>query len=360
MLGIDLFAGAGGMSLGATQAGIDVTLAVEQDVHAANTYRANHADCNLFVDDVRRFSSYKIKRIPKGKECTVVFGGPPCQGFSYSNTRTRHIENENNWLFEEFVRFVRVWEPDFIVFENVRGIVNTSGGVFLDAVLGRFDRLKYTLSYGLLNAKDHGVPQDRARFFLIGSRHGVTVPLPHTRRQPPLTVSDAIGDLPILDNGASESWLPYADAAPSAYAKRLRGRRRSCPNHLVTQNAELIIRRYKHVPPGGNWEDIPARLMRNYEDRSRCHTGIYHRLQPDEPSVVIGNFRKNMLIHPHQDRGLSIREAARIQSFPDAYEFVGSIGFQQQQVGNAVPPLLAAAVFRSLLKHEIPAKNGRG
>jgi DNA (cytosine-5)-methyltransferase 1 len=161
---------------------------------------------------------------------------------------------------------------------------------------------------------------------------------------------EAIGDLPRLDNGASTNWLPYGEAQPSTYARRLRGRLKRSPNHLVSRNAPAIIARYSHIPEGGNWEDIPVRLMRNYADRSRCHTGIYHRLHGYRPSIVIGNYRKNMLIHPTFDRGLSVREAARIQSFPDSFEFLGSIGFQQQQVGNAVPPALAAAVFRRIIE----------
>jgi DNA (cytosine-5)-methyltransferase 1 len=166
---------------------------------------------------------------------------------------------------------------------------------------------------------------------------------------PSVTVREAIADLPVLRNGASVSSLRYRSAPVSEYARQMRGRLRICSNHLVTESHPDIIKRYWHVPQGGNWSDIPKRLMANYQDRSRCHTGIYRRLKWDEPSVVIGNFRKNMLIHPTQNRGLSVREAARLQSFPDWFEFHGSIGFQQQQVGNAVPPLLARAVFQVLI-----------
>jgi DNA (cytosine-5)-methyltransferase 1 len=129
----------------------------------------------------------------------------------------------------------------------------------------------------------------------------------------------------------------------------MRGGLNICSNNLVTGNAPHIIDRYKFIPPGGNWEDIPKHLMSNYADVQRCHTGIYRRLRDDEPSIVIGNFRKNMLIHPSKHRGLSVREAARLQSFPDSFRFYGSIGFQQQQVGNAVPPMLAKAVFSQIL-----------
>ena len=161
----------------------------------------------------------------------------------------------------------------------------------------------------------------------------------------------ALNDLPPLENGASICHLPYAKAASNSYIKHLRGELTNCNNHLVTRNSSIIIERYAHIPQGGNWENIPDYLMENYADKSRCHTGIYRRLCANEPSVVIGNYRKNMLIHPTQDRGLSVREAARLQSFPDDFIFKGSIGFQQQQVGNAVPPLLAKAIFQSLISH---------
>ena len=348
MIAIDLFAGVGGMSTGATQAGIDVKFAVECDKLAASAYRTNHPHCEIFATDIRRLPSQKIKQIPRGSDGTVVFGGPPCQGFSYSNTRTRGAHNENNWLFEHFVRVVKIWQPDFVVFENVRGIINTAKGLILNAIIDRFEQLGYTLSYGILNAVDFGVPQKRSRFFLIGSRTNRKVELPQRAVSPPMTVKDAIADLPKLVNGATKSWLPYGDVSPSTYARKLRKRLDGCSSHFVTKNSDEVICRYRFVPPGGNWEYIPPKMMENYRDRHRCHTGIYYRLRYDSPSIVIGNYRKNMLIHPSEDRGLSVREAARIQSFPDSYKFAGSIGFQQQQVGNAVPPQLAKAVFRQL------------
>lgn len=325
-------------------------MAVEKDTHAASTYRKNHPTTNLIVGDIRDIPTQTIASTSKGSKPTVVFGGPPCQGFSYSNSRNRTATNETNWLFEEYLRFVKVWKPDFVVFENVRGIVDTAGGIFLTSIKQQLQALNYTLTYGVLNARNHGVPQDRARFFLIGTIHNRTLSLPKETGEQTPTVNDALGDLPPLPNGASRSWLPYGDQTPSRYAAELRRNSVQSPNHLVTRNADYILQRYGHVPQGGNWENIPDFLMQNYSDRTRCHTKIYHRLRLDSPSTVIGNYRKNMLIHPTQDRGLSVREAARIQSFPDCYEFTGSIGFQQQQVGNAVPPLLARIVFSTLIK----------
>jgi len=126
--------------------------------------------------------------------------------------------------------------------------------------------------------------------------------------------------------------------------------------NLVTNSAQKILERYKHIKGGQNWEAIPDDLMDNYEDSTRCHTGIYHRLEWDQPAKVIGNFRKNMLIHPREHRGLSVREAARLQSFPDHYVFLGSIGFQQQQVADAVPPLLAEAVAKQIILSDSKSK----
>lgn len=349
MIGVDLFCGAGGMTLGAKMAGINVVFAVEVDPHAATTYAANHPEVFLHKGDVR-----KLKQIPlcPWRQETILFGGPPCQGFSTSNQRTRNKGNQDNWMFQEFMRLTESWRPDWIVFENVKGLAETEGGQFLELILQGFRRLGYTVTNKILNAARFGVPQNRERHFIVGSLHAVPFTFPKGTPSVRIPVWRALSDLPDLPNGASTDLLPYKGAPRAGYVRQLRNGEKLVSSNLVTRNADFVLKRYKHVPQGGNWEDIPRRLMTNYRKGYECHTGIYHRLDAKKPSVVIGNFRKNMLIHPFQDRGLSVREAARIQSFPDSYRFCGSIGFQQQQVGNAVPPLLAKAVF-----HAIPAEH---
>jgi DNA (cytosine-5)-methyltransferase 1 len=345
MIGVDLFCGAGGMTLGAKMAGIEVVFAVESDPHAATTYAVNHPEVSLYKGDIRR-----LRQIPlcASRQETVLFGGPPCQGFSTSNQRTRNTANEGNWMFEEFTRLAKSWRPDWIVFENVKGIVETEGGQFLELILQAFGHIGYTISKDILNAARFGVPQKRERHFVVGSLHGQQFTFPKPTSSRPIPVWRVLSDLPALPNGANTDALPYKHSPRSTYVRQLRNGETTVSCNLVTRNADFVIKRYKHVPQGGNWEDIPRRLMANYRDGYECHTGIYHRLDPAKPSVVIGNYRKNMLIHPFEDRGLSVREAGRIQSFPDSYQFCGSIGFQQQQVGNAVPPLLAKAVFAAV------------
>jgi DNA (cytosine-5)-methyltransferase 1 len=349
MQGIDLFSGAGGMSVGAIASGIHIRYAVELDRHAANTFKFNHKNTELFNTDIQQVkgSSFVLNR----NEPVVLFGGPPCQGFSTSNQKSRDFNNKSNWLYGEYLRLVNEIKPDWVVFENVKGLRETENGFFLDAVLNGFNKIGYTTSHFILNSADYGVPQKRNRLFILASLHGIEASEPAPTVTEHVTVADALKDLPVLENGDSPDQMEYADKARSNYAKCLRRGLESCFNNLVTNNAPHILERYIHIPQGGNWENIPRKLMNNYADVSRCHTGIYRRLKEDEPSVVIGNFRKNMLIHPWKHRGLSVREAARLQSFPDNFRFFGSIGFQQQQVGNAVPPMLAEVVFNEIIKN---------
>lgn len=345
MIGIDLFSGAGGLSLGAEMAGIDVVIAVENDPIAAQTYKINHPQTKVLNKDICFVSNLLPSKI---SEPLILFGGPPCQGFSTSNQKTRNKENPQNWLFKQFFRIAEEIKPDWIVFENVKGIKETEKGFFVSEIFHTLEKLGYVCTVFILCASDYGVPQIRSRFFLIGSLNDKRI------QEPPkipgvVTVRDAIEDLPSLENGANIDVLAYKTEAKSKYAKLLRNSMDICTGHLVSKNKASVIKRYSFIPQGGNWRNIPAHLMTNYTDRSRCHTGIYKRLIADQPSITVGNYRKSMLIHPWEDRGLSVREAARLQSFPDNYLFSGSIGFQQQQVGNAVPPLLAQAVFRAII-----------
>jgi DNA (cytosine-5)-methyltransferase 1 len=346
-IGIDLFAGAGGLSLGAKMAGIDVSLAVEKDFFASQTYAFNHLGTKVLNKDIS-----KIKKIPKALMTSpkqkILFGGPPCQGFSTSNRRTNHRDNPQNWLYREFIRILNLWQPDWVVFENVTGIVEFESGAFVEEIVADFNDSGYTCSYEILNSRNFGIPQRRKRFFLVGSKIGITVKLENRSDCSCVTVKEVFEDLPLLTNGASIDVLPYSSPATNEYVRNLRGQLYESTGHLVSKNSDYVLERYAHIKQGDNWSAIPKELMKNYSDSSRCHTGIYHRLNDSEPSVVIGNYRKNMLIHPWSDRGLSVREAARLQSFPDNYVFKGSLGFQQQQVGNAVPPLLAEHVFRKI------------
>lgn len=346
LIGVELFSGAGGLSLGAENAGLRVAYAVEQAAAPATTFEANHAKCRMIRDDIRNI---RAEQLDLPRDDLILFGGPPCQGFSTSNQKNRNTLNENNWLFEEFLRFVETLSPQAVLFENVAGIVHTAGGFFLRELVRRLESMGYLVSYAVLDASKFGVPQRRQRFFCVASKTVLIDLEKLVADNFEVTVGDAILDLPSLNVGHATDRLPYRASAKSAYARSLRKNARECSGHLVTNNAPHIVERYKFIPQGGNWSNIPKALMDSYKDVSRCHTGIYKRLSIDLPSVVLGNYRKNMLLHPIEDRGLSVREAARIQSFPDSYEFSGSIGQQQQQVGNAVPPLMAKRVFESML-----------
>ena len=351
-IGVDIFSGAGGLSLGAEMAGFDIRMAVEKDKSAAATYRQNHPRTLVLEDDIHNIRPLEKIGLRDGENVFIVFGGPPCQGFSTSNTVTRNMENPNNSLFEEFLRFVRDLNPEWFLFENVEGFLHFENGKIVNLVEQRFHEMGYAVKHKVLWASDYGVPQRRNRFFMIGNRVGVDFlfPEPYGTR---ITVEDAIGDLPDLENGQKDISLPYKLPVRKAsnYAKQMRaGSKRSCQNY-VSRNEDYVIKRYAYIGQGGNWQSIPEELMQNYANTANCHSGIYRRLKADEPSIVISNYRKNMLIHPTQDRGLSVREAARLQSFPDKFIFSGSLMHIQQQIGNAVPPLLAKAVFERILEY---------
>ena len=349
--GIDIFSGAGGLSLGAEMAGIKIKTAIEINKSAAQTFLSNHKGADVLQDDIQDIDPKKLHS--DKKPVFVIMGGPPCQGFSMSNTRTRNMKNEKNFLFLEFVRFVQEIRPAWFVLENVWGLTNINEGKTQKMIEDCFRAIEgyENISSSILWASDYGVPQNRNRFFMVGNRLGIDFKFPKKHKKK-ITVEEAIGDLPSLQNGEMLDEAPYTKTLEEAspYAQLMRKGSEMARQNFVSRNNDLVIKRYKYIGQGQNWRAIPDFLMQNYADKGRCHSGIYKRLRADQPSVVISNYRKSMLIHPYEDRGISVREAARLQSFPDTFIFEGPLMHIQQQIGNAVPPLLSKAVFQEIIK----------
>lgn len=352
LYGIDIFSGAGGLSLGAEMAGINISSAIEIDPYAAKTFVRNHKGAKVWQADIQELDPKNL--FNNQKSVFVIMGGPPCQGFSLSNTRTRNMGNKKNFLFLEFVRFVKELRPEWFVLENVWGITNINKGKIQTIIEECFRGIEGydNVSSSILSASDYGVPQNRNRFFMVGNRLGIDFKFPE-KHSTKITVDEAINDLPSLQNGEildeAEYTLSLQEA--SEYERLMRKGSDKAQQNYVSKNNDLVIERYKHIGQGQNWRAIPDHLMQNYTDKGRCHSGIYKRLRTDQPSVVISNYRKSMLIHPYENRGISVREAARLQSFPDTFIFEGPLSHIQQQIGNAVPPLLAKAVFKQIIKH---------
>lgn len=355
---VDLFSGAGGLSLGFSRAGFDLAAWVEKDLHASETLRANHPKKGRALESVinkpiEAVSYAEIEaRVEQtgAKHVDVLIGGPPCKGFSRSNKRTRTIENPMNSLYVHYLDFAKRLKPRMVIMENVGDIRSFAGGQVIDDIQGELESMGYRVNIETLDASRYGVPQVRHRTIIVAHRKGMQFSYPEGNEDTPPTVWDAIADLPQVSNGNVQDVLGYRSEALTNYQKLMRGAAETVSNNLVTRNGELVLKRYKHISQGGNWKSIPDDLMENYADKQRCHSWIYRRLPEDSPSVTITNFRKNMLIHPREDRGLSIREAARLQSFPDSYVFKGTINSQQQQVADAVPVLMAEAVAREVLR----------
>ena len=364
-IGIELYVGAGGLSLGCEQAGFNIIYAVENDRYAAETYIKNRQDKNIFVDtrDIREISPlYILKKLGlKRGELDFVIGGPPCQGFSISNMKTRNMDNPQNCLIFKFVEFLEKLKPKWFVMENVGGLDNFENGKLKEQLINMYHKIGYKIECTILNAANFGVPQSRNRIFFVGNRVGQSMEsikaIKNKKMKKNVTIHEAISDLPHLENGHSISEMPYNGGGKprNRYQAMLRKRTNGKVfNNIVSHNNALVLERYKHISQGENilvLKEKAPHLITNYKNVDNCHHWIYLRLPPDKPSVTINNYRKNMLIHPEQDRGLSVREAARLQSFPDDYIFYGSIGFQQQQVANAVPPLMAKAVFKTIAAH---------
>lgn len=380
---IDLFAGAGGLSEGLSEAGFHSLFASEIMETYARTYKKNHSSTRVLTADIRTLDANKIReelRIERG-ELDLIAGGPPCQGFSI-NAPVRSILDQRNHLFKEYLRFVDAFAPKAILIENVPGLVSFEHGVTLHAILDALAELGYGASVRILGAAYYGVPQMRWRTIILGLRgkelpsFAFPEPMYHAPIKPNfattfdgktlikypsidasthfITVEEAIGDLPPLGAGQrGEEVKDYISEPTCDYQRYVRTGSSGVYNHEAPKLSKANLERLKYIKPGGNWTDIPDELLPKgmQQARKSDHTKRYGRVAPGGlASTILTKCDPHWgaYFHYSQERTFTVREAARIQSFPDHYIFTGSQGEQFAQVGNAVPPLLAKSVGLSL------------
>lgn len=376
---IDLFSGAGGLSEGLSEAGFHGLFANEIIPEYANTYKRNHPSTQVTTADIRDLNANEIRKSLhiEREELDLLAGGPPCQGFSI-NAPIRSVLDERNHLFKEYLRFVDAFAPKAVLIENVPGLVSFEDGATLHAILNALADLGYGADVRILGAAYYGVPQMRWRTVILGLRGknlppaAFPEPIHHAPIKPNftatfdgqslvkmpapetdagfVTVGEAIGDLPNLNNG--EQGDPIKDYLhdPSCdYQRRSRVGSTGVLNHEAPRLSEINLKRMHYIKPGGNWTDIPDDLLPKGMQRARKsdHTKRYGRVSPDGlASTILTKCDPHWgaYFHYSQDRSFTVREAARIQSFPDHFVFTGTQAQQFAQVGNAVPPLLANSV----------------
>ncbi|AMM95846.1 cytosine methyltransferase (plasmid) [Peribacillus simplex] len=367
---LDLFSGTGGFSHGFTSFSerFKVVGAVELDKDAAITTRLNHKDCLVINKDIRETKPSLFNEYLKNEVVDVIIGGPPCQGFSSIRPfRSSEEEDPRNTLFEQFALYVNYFTPKVFVMENVVGLVSHNNGLTLEIIEDVFHNLGYDCEWKILNAANYGVPQKRERFIMIGAKKGTKIHFPFpthsfdgktigiknknkmviVRENLPLALNamEAIGDLPALASGKSATY--YASEPLNAYQRERRvGSDGTLTLHKATNHPPKMLEIIKHA--GDNISFIPKHLITS--GFSNC----YSRISANEPAPTITvkfvNPASSKCIHPYQDRALTPREGARIQSFDDNYLFHGSRVQVIKQIGNAVPPLLGKAIAKSVFE----------
>lgn len=369
---IDLFSGAGGLSHGLEAAGFDVRLGLDFDKHALATYAANHRGKALLAD-VTQVSGKDLLAEAGLSHVDLLAGGPSCQGFSTHGKRI--ADDPRNFLYVEFMRLVSEIRPTTVLIENVKGLLSTGKGAYRREIFESFNELGYKIDARVLHAADFGVPQMRHRVFFVATQLGEGLSLPEGGFAAPgseavlngdkrtyRTLADAISDLPDDGVQSHDESTTYVSQAANEFQERMRAGSKDVWNHVERPLSQMADEIVSQIRPGQGLRSLPLdrlparfntmRRIANGELRKDCTT-LYHRLSPDSPAYTITcNFRNvssGAFTHPRRNRSITPREAARIQSFPDTFKFVGAS--IPRQIGNAVPPILGEAVGRAIYSH---------
>lgn len=374
---LDLFAGAGGFSLGFHWAGCHTAVAIDHEPIAVETLQANfgHLGTVALLRDLARLTPKRLedelRQLHLAHEFDAIIGGPPCQGWSrVGRGKLRSLKpkanrktdsDPRNQLYENFLRTIDHFRPKVAVMENVPGMLSHNGKNIAELVASSMQNLGYVTTWALLDATDFGVPQARKRLFFVGVRKDLQVEFqfpahltPEGNRVYPLTtVRDAISDLPIVRNGARKWIRPYVEkTGASEYAKRMRqlADRQTVFDHVCRAHNDDDLEAFRLMKERGVYTDLPQRLKRYRDD---IFGDKYKKLCWEEPSwCVTAHLSHDCYthIHPSQTRTISVREAARLQSFPDSFYFGGSMGSKFRMIGNAVPPILAEEIGTAIVE----------
>ncbi len=332
---IDLFCGCGGLSYGFERAGFNILLGIDNDEKALETFELNHNEAKSICGDITTISYEKdIKPLIGDKSIDVIIGGPPCQGMSLSGPRK--FDDPRNKLYLSYIRLVDEIKPKMFVIENVPGLVGLFGGQIKDSIIEKFSEMGYEIQYRILCASDYGVPQSRKRVVFIGSRIGhYSYPAIESDQ---VTCSMALSDLPPLIDELGEDVMEYATEPTNDYQKLMRANSGEVRNHIAANHSEKVKSIIALVPDGGNYKDLPEEFI---------HTRNFHvawtRFASDKPAPTIDTGHRHHF-HYKYNRVPTVRECARLQSFPDDFIFLGNKTQQFRQVGNAVPPIMAKKI----------------
>lgn len=353
---IDLFAGVGGLSSGFRKAGYDIVLANEIDKSISDSYKKNHPDTLMINDDIKNFLPYLDELNDK---IDVIIGGPPCQGFSMAGARIRKknafLEDPRNFLFRNYFEVVQKVEPKYFIMENVPGMLSMSNGKIIEEIENlfsdetNFKKGKYYIYKQVLCASDYGVPQDRHRLIIFGSKKKINFKKAFEETKNRMiksgeikkaTIYDAISDLNYLSSGEGDFEQDYKNKPLTEYQKERRKNSKFLFNHKATTHNKVAIDRINELRPGGRRLDL-----KEGKNIKSVHSGAYGRMRWEDLSkTIITRFdtpSSGVYIHPEQSRTITPREAARLQSFDDDFIFYGNKSSVIKQIGNAVPPLLA-------------------